>query len=478
MNYIQYMQIPFQPIMQQDVTRAQQTHPMQTIVHPLSQTEGYLTWSAKQSNPNVEAYEKFLQDTQKNKSTISQGREMTEKEKLASQQKLELYGQLEKEARNRQKAGEVVLEGLNYISPSYWANQAGANLNGAESFLFDIAADPTTYLSLGVIPLNKAIVKKAAKEGIEKGMKETAEILAANRMRQSLKHRNGYIGGVSKHQIQSGVQDAISDLTGLYTSDHYWQSLKSAGFSDDEALKVIDQYATRAQNSLKNSNITNETLNPELQGLAGSYNPATKEVMLNSDRISNQLEARVTGVHEGGHASTTGIDLRGKSGDINNGGGMGHLDAERLDGAQPGDYAHIGKAQKYNQSLVDVEDPTNWSQSLLSTQDFSDPRLQELIVTDANGKVVLSDEAIARARTARAIANSEGIPNDLAYKLDISDIDDLELLLNPQALKKFTSNVLSFGIPITLGGVLYSSHSNSAGAHKQGGCINYLTYST
>jgi hypothetical protein len=49
-------------------------------------------------------------------------------------------------------------------------------------------------------------------------------------------------------------------------------------------------------------------------------------------------------VHEGGHASTTGIDLRGKSGDIDNGGGMGHLDAERLDGTQSGDYAHIGKA--------------------------------------------------------------------------------------------------------------------------------------
>jgi hypothetical protein len=91
--------------------------------------------------------------------------------------------------------------------------------------------------------------------------------------------------------------------------------------------------------------------------------------------------------------------------------------------------------------------------------------------------VVLSDEAVARARTARAIANSEGIPNDLAYKLDISDIDDLELLLNPTALKKLTSNVLSFGIPITLGGVLYNNHSNSVGAHKQGGCINYLNYS-
>jgi hypothetical protein len=73
----------------------------------------------------------------------------------------------------------------------------------------------------------------------------------------------------------------------LYTSDHYWQSLKSAGFSDDEALKLIDQYATRAQNSLKNSNITNETLNPDLQGLAGSYNPTTREVALNSDRITN-----------------------------------------------------------------------------------------------------------------------------------------------------------------------------------------------
>lgn len=175
MNYIQYMQTPFGPIMQQDATRVQQTYPVQAIVHPLSQTEGYLAWAAKQSNPSVEEYEKFLQETQKNKSTISQGREMTEKEKLASQQKLELYGQLEKEAQDRQKAGEVVLEGLNYISPSYWANQAGLGLNGAQSFVFDIAADPTTYLSLGAIPVTKAVGKKAVKEGIEKSLKEAVE---------------------------------------------------------------------------------------------------------------------------------------------------------------------------------------------------------------------------------------------------------------------------------------------------------------
>ena len=175
MNYIQYMQTPFGPIMQQDATLVQQTYPVQAIVHPLSQTEGYLAWAAKQSNPSVEEYEKFLQETQKNKSTISQGREMTEREKLASQQKLELYGQLEKEAQDRQKAGEVVLEGLNYISPSYWANQAGLGLNGAQSFVFDIAADPTTYLSMGVLPVAKQVGKKATKEVVEKTAKEAVE---------------------------------------------------------------------------------------------------------------------------------------------------------------------------------------------------------------------------------------------------------------------------------------------------------------
>jgi hypothetical protein len=67
--------------------------------------------------------------------------------------------------------------------------------------LFDIAADPTTYLSLGTIPVTKAVGKKVAKEVVEKGMRETAETSAVTRMRQALKHRNGYTGGATKHQI-------------------------------------------------------------------------------------------------------------------------------------------------------------------------------------------------------------------------------------------------------------------------------------
>ena len=177
MNYIHYMQTPFAPL-STDGVRVEVKEPVQPIVHPLSQTKGYLAWAASKINPSVEDYEKFLQQSSKERPIISQGREMTEEEKRASQQKLELYGQLQKEEADRKKAAEVVVEGLNYVSPSYWANKNGANLNGAESFLFDIAADPTTYLSMGVLPVAKQVGKKATKEVVEKAAKETAEKLA------------------------------------------------------------------------------------------------------------------------------------------------------------------------------------------------------------------------------------------------------------------------------------------------------------
>lgn len=175
MNYIQYMQTPSAPILSTDGIKVEVKEPVQPIVHPLSQTKGYLAWAANKTNPNVEDYEKFLQQQSKERPIISQGREMTEDEKRASQQKLELNGQLQKEEADRQKAAEVVVEGLNYVSPSYWANKYGADFNGAESFLFDIAADPTTYLSMGVLPLAKQVGKKATKEVVEKAAKETAE---------------------------------------------------------------------------------------------------------------------------------------------------------------------------------------------------------------------------------------------------------------------------------------------------------------
>lgn len=175
MNYIQYMQTPFSPILSTDGVRVEVKEPVQPIVHPLSQTRGYLTWAANKTNPNVEDYEKFLQQSSKGRPVISQGREMTEEERRASQQKLELYGQLQKEEADRKKAAEVVVEGLNYFSPSYWANKHGADLNGAESFLFDIAADPTTYLSMGILPVVKQAGKKATKEVVEKVAKEAVE---------------------------------------------------------------------------------------------------------------------------------------------------------------------------------------------------------------------------------------------------------------------------------------------------------------
>lgn len=174
MNYIQYMQTPFAPL-STDGVRVEVKEPVQPIIHPLSQTQGYLAWAANKTNPNVEDYEKFLQQSSKERPVISQGKEMTEEEKRASQQKLELYGQLQKEEADRKKAAEVVVEGLNYFSPSYWANKHGADLNGAESFLFDMAADPTTYLSMGVLPVVKQAGKKATKEVVEKAAKEAVE---------------------------------------------------------------------------------------------------------------------------------------------------------------------------------------------------------------------------------------------------------------------------------------------------------------
>ena len=191
MNYIQYMQTPFAPILYTDGIRVGTKEPVQAIIHPLSQAKGYLAWASNQTNPNVADYKKFLQQSTKERPVFSQGRKMTEEEKRASQQKLELYGQLQKEEADRQKAAEVVIEGLNYISPSYWANKHGADLNGSESFLFDIAADPTTYLSIGVLPVVKQAGKKATKEVVEKAAKEAVEKTAKEGAEKTAKEAVG-----------------------------------------------------------------------------------------------------------------------------------------------------------------------------------------------------------------------------------------------------------------------------------------------
>lgn len=189
MNYIQYMQTPFSPILPTDAVRVEVKEPVQPTVHPLSQTQGYLAWAANKTNPNVEGYEKFLQQSSKKRPVISQGREMTEEEKRASQQKLELYdGQLQKEEAARKKAAEVVLKVLDYSSPSYWANQYGADLNEAESFLFDIVADPTTYLSMGILPVVKQAGKKVTKEVVKKAAKKAAKEAIENAVEEGIEN--------------------------------------------------------------------------------------------------------------------------------------------------------------------------------------------------------------------------------------------------------------------------------------------------
>ena len=249
------MQTPYAPIMVQDATKVVKPEPVRAVVHPLSQTQGYLAWAAGQSNPNVEDYEKFLQNTQKNKSVVSQGRELTEQEKRESQQKLELHGQLEKEAQDRQKAGEVVLEGLNYISPSYWANQAGLQLNGAESFLVDIVGDPTTYLSFGAIPVTKAVGKKAVKEGAEKAVKEATERKVRGEIVQSMTPSK------ITHPIENPFNfgpNVINQINGAYATavqmlspgGAWYERQLANGMSKADVEKLAKFYLSEIDNSV------------------------------------------------------------------------------------------------------------------------------------------------------------------------------------------------------------------------------------
>lgn len=220
MNYIQYMQTPYAPIMAQDNTIVPASEQIRPIIHELATTPGYLTWAAHKANPNIEEYQKVLALTQKARPVMSQGKEMTEQEKRASQQRLELYGQIQKEAEDRRKAAEVAVTALDYLSPSYYANKAGANLTGAEAFLFDMTADPTNYLSAGILPLTKmalkegteAAVKQAAKtvasEAAEKAAKESAQTIATREVgdlwqRLKLFNDPAKIDGKTLSEIQS-----------------------------------------------------------------------------------------------------------------------------------------------------------------------------------------------------------------------------------------------------------------------------------
>ena len=457
MNYIQYMQTPFAPIMQQDATRVQQMYLVKEIVHPLSQTEGYLAWAAKQSNPNIEKYEKFLQETQKNKSTISQGLEMTQKEKLASQQKLDLYGQLEKEAQDRQKAGEIVLEGINYIQPSYWANRAGANLNSAQSFLFDVVADPTTYLSLGAIPVTKAVGKKAVKEGIEKSAKEAVEKTIKENIEKSTREEIGKTTQVVSSKNIDDMQKAIASAKAI---SGYMLSPGGAWYERQLANGVaradIDRLAATYRRNLR-------SMRPvEIMPIAGSNGKTIVQLASDPDlflpittiRISQYApDVKGTMLHELSHAMTHNAEVRAPK-------NLHYFYKSVLK-----DNPELFKAMQHNQNLL----------PLANKSDRNIP---------VNGLYKETQQEIrARAFAAESDAASKGVDIDTYLntpELHGRQIKQLLRLYDKESVRNFLKNYKTIVPAIGTAGAVEAAlqeDTNFNKSLKQGNVINYINYS-
>ena len=76
---------------------------------------------------------------------LSEDTPKSESEKRKSDEKLELYGNIEKEQKDLQQGLETISAGLDYTSPSYWVNKNGGHLSVAESLGLDFAP----YIALG-----------------------------------------------------------------------------------------------------------------------------------------------------------------------------------------------------------------------------------------------------------------------------------------------------------------------------------------
>ena len=81
--------------------------------------------------------------------------------------------------KDREKAAEVVSEGLNYLSPTYWVNQVVDPeyqiTSDAGQFVGDILLDSTTYLTAGIVPAAKSAAKQSVKKSVAKAVRESTE---------------------------------------------------------------------------------------------------------------------------------------------------------------------------------------------------------------------------------------------------------------------------------------------------------------
>lgn len=94
----------------------------------------------------------------------------SESDKRKSEEKLELYGNIEKEQKDLQQGLETISAGLDYTSPSYWVNRNGGHLSVAESLGLDFA----TYIALGGL---STLVKRGICTITKSGIKADTKLL-------------------------------------------------------------------------------------------------------------------------------------------------------------------------------------------------------------------------------------------------------------------------------------------------------------
>ena len=181
MNYFDFItkyQTPAIPIQNRDATSVEVKEPIRSVKRTFSSPyieQQYNAYLEKRPWDLV-GVENLIANLEKQQNQIiSQGKEKSEEEKREAESRVERQGEIEKEQRDREKAAEVVGEGLNYLSPTYWVNQVVDPeyqiTSDAGQLVGDILLDPTTYLTAGIVPA----AKSAAKKGVSKAVRKTVQ---------------------------------------------------------------------------------------------------------------------------------------------------------------------------------------------------------------------------------------------------------------------------------------------------------------
>lgn len=208
---------------------------------------------------------------------LSEDTPKSESEKRKSDEKLELYGNIEKEQKDLQQGLETFSAGLDYTSPSYWVNKNGGHLSVAESLGLDFA----TYIALGGLT---GLVKQGVCTITKSGLKTDAKLL-----KKSIEK-----AGYKKYFAKNGewnlpLLNAERDKGIKAAEDYFKSDVKAQANLHNEALAKrlgytgfeVDAGAGRIQQSSPKRKFTLNNTEDGTGIIRNKYNPSKDEITYN-----------------------------------------------------------------------------------------------------------------------------------------------------------------------------------------------------